>query len=286
VDEASNGRRYPSGIRKMVISLLQHGQQSPILVRPWPRDGRLKAVVFGFCRARAALEINEQRLSPKPFLLRYEETDLDERGAFLANVVENRDREDPSLIDHAYNIARLKDEFGMSQNQIAHELDVDKAWVSKTLRLLKLDASEQKLVDLHHRTNGEQGIAAATAYELAMIEDPSERKALLASILASPGAGSGPSAAAAMPAGKVKRATRSDLRAARERLPSSSGGQPPGKSRTAKEICLPFETACRNHDGPSGLVEKWCGDMVAYCRGRMSAAELIRRLRELASHHG
>ena len=276
MDEASNGRRYPSGIRKMVISLLQHGQQSPILVRPWPRDGRLKAVVFGFCRARAALEINEQRLSPKPFLLRYEETDLDERGAFLANVVENRDREDPSLIDHAHNIARLKDEFGMSQNQIAHELDVDKAWISKTLRLLRLDASEQKLVDLHHRTNGEQGIAAATAYELAMIEDPAERKSLLADILG---------AAAAQPARRA--ATRSDLRAARERLPPPSGGQPPGKSRTAKEICLPFEAACRNHPGRAAdPAEKWCGDMVAYCRGRMSAAELIRRLRELASHHG
>lgn len=269
IDEAQNGRRYPAKVTDMVISLVQHGQQSPILVRPWPRDARLKAVVFGFCRARAALEINEQGLTSSRFLLRYEEVDLDERGSFVANMVENRDRKEPSAIDHAYNLARLRDEYAMGQNEIARQLNVDKSWVSKTLRLLKLSAEEQKLVDEHHRTGGQSGIAAITAYELASIDDPAERKALLSKATKSTAPG----------ASRPPAVTTSALRAEREKRSS----KPSGKARSIKEVMLPFEAASHPPEGSDpSPIEQWCADFLEFRAGRLSAKEIIRRLRELA----
>lgn len=273
IDEARNGRRYPAKVEDMMVSLLEHGQETPIKVRTRPEiDGngdpitpaRLE-VVFGFRRARAALQITEQQLQKEGefFPLRYELVEMDDKKAFISNLVENRDRDNPSDVDQAHNIQRLKDEYGMTQKEVAKSLNVSEPWVTQTLKLLKLSAAEQKLVALHHQTGGKKGIAPATAYELAEME-PEERAAHLKEL-----------------AGEGKKVTRSNVRKKKEETGGSNRGAQ--KSRTAKEIRITFEEVGTKipEGGQAEPWQEWCADMVKFCTGKLSAKSLINKLREL-----
>lgn len=261
IDMADNGRKYPGDVPEMVVSLLNDGQKHPICVRrsERPEDKGRFRVVFGFRRALAGVEIISQGLK-KDFQLRYELVDVGDAEAFLANLAENGQREDLSDIDHAYNIAKVKEQFGMDQKAIAKRLGKSTAWVSQTLKLLKLSGAEQRKVAQYKTSGGTKGIAPATAYELAELE-PEERAARLAEMESEGG-----------------RVTRNKLR---KKKRATTGEE--HKARSSKEIRLVFEEVLtRLPDGEKpGKVEEFCREMVKWCLGRGGDKLIIKRLRDL-----
>src|SRR5262245_41732938 len=117
IDEAANGRAFPSKVDEMAQSLLANGQEQPIKLRTV--TGGKKSVLFGFRRARGALYILENKLA-KSFLLRYEEVECGEADAFIHNLVENKDREGTTVVDDARNYLRLTGEpYNYNQREIA-----------------------------------------------------------------------------------------------------------------------------------------------------------------------
>lgn len=267
IDESKNGRRYSDqDVGEMVLSLLQDGQKSPICVRK--NDNGKLSLVFGFRRAKAGMEIHEAGLR-KNFKLRYELVDVDDHTAFLSNVIENTERQGLTDIDHAHNIARLRDEFKMAQKDIATKLNRSNSWVSLTLKLLNLTAQQQKMVAQYQTSGGKKGIPPASAYELADIEDPAERQAEIDKLLKSN-------------EGKVPRA------AVRKRKQTKSGAAESQRAGlSAKEIRFPFDQVVDKaqarvgeEGGDLDNYECVCRDFSKFCRGKMGERAFLKRLQE------
>ena len=258
IDEGANGRRYPAGITEMVRSLLDNGQEQPIKVRR--KDGRLH-VVFGFRRARAALQIVEQGLMNE-FALRYELVDMTDTEAYLHNLIENAGREDTSAIDDGHNYTRLKQPpYNMSQRHIARLLGVSDALVSRKISLTTLSPKLQKLIHMG-RVPVEHG------YELvAMTEE--QREAYLEQLLGG---------------GKV---TASDVRqkkteAARKKGVKDDDNQP-ARVLSGKAIRLPFEevvTKWPEDKEPTPYI-RLCDVITKLCRGQLAAKSALRKLKEI-----
>lgn len=266
INQEANGRRYPADrIGEMVVSLLTEGQKAPICVRKTEKDKL--SVVFGYRRALAGQEIFENNLR-KGFRLRYELVDVDDLTAFLANMTENDQREDLTDIDHAYNFQRLKEQFGMTLQDINKRTGHSVSWISMTMKLLNLTAAQQRQVALYKTSNGKSGFSAAVGYELADME-PEERQARIDEVKkASPG----------------KKITRSAVRKAKSR---SRGGEAEQKARTAKEIRFPFETAydeakakAKEEERDLTAYENILGDFSKFCLGKLGERGMLAHLRE------
>jgi len=270
IDDNMNGRRYSDqDVGEMVLSLLQDGQKSPICVR---RNAKKKlSVVFGYRRSKAGIEIHEAGLR-KGFKLRYELVDVDDKTSFLANVIENNERQGLTDIDHAHNIDKLRRPvedggFGMEQQDIARRMNKSASWVSLTVKLLKLTAAQQKLVAQFQTTNGKKGISPASAYDLAEIEDPKERQKEIETILKTND-------------GKVPRSAVRKRKAAK-----TSGGET--SARTAKEIRFPFDQVVDDaqariaeEGGEMNSFELICKDFSKFCKGKLGDRAMLTHLRE------
>ena len=265
IDESMNGRRYSDqDVGEMVLSLLQDGQKSPICVRRNDKDKL--SVVFGFRRSKAGVEIHEAGLR-KGFKLRYELVDVDDMTAFITNVVENNERQALTDIDHAHNIARLHEQFGMQYQDIAKRLNKSNSWVSQTIKLLKLTAAQQKLVAQHQVSGGKKGIPAASGYELAEME-PAERQAEIEKIMSA----------------NEGRVPRSAVRKRKQAKNQDKGGR---SALTAKEIRFPFDqvvedaqTRIAEDGGEMTPFESVCKDFSKFCLGKIGERAMLNHLRE------
>lgn len=177
-----NARRFQSeAIEGLVDQFLDPsvGQLQPIGVRQTPEG---PAVVYGFKRLQAALEINEHKLykaakhlNGEPFRIAcisvqptgVEREQVDE-SMFIRSIMENLSRKSTSPIDDAYNIDRLIVEFGKSRKEIAKLYGRTDSWISKTLSLLKLDVTDQKRV---HSGELSWGAAVELAASLSDVDE-------------------------------------------------------------------------------------------------------------------
>ncbi len=137
-----NGRHELPNIDWLVTSMVQHGQLQPVSIK---NNGGEPWLHIGHSRWRAALEINKRKLTPVPFKLRCVYFRGSEQDAFRATIAENRDRNQTTAIDDAYNIARLE-RYGMSTEEIATEYHEDERWVKERLALIDLCDEAQKAV--------------------------------------------------------------------------------------------------------------------------------------------
>jgi ParB/RepB/Spo0J family partition protein len=181
-----NSRKFPppkSDIKDLIDSILKNGQQQPVKVTALaklgaPADGHRYGLVFGFQRLLAITTINERELYdvnvyPEGFPIRAEVvSDLDARGAYLANVAENIERSELSAIDEAYAMDRLKAEFGMSQTEVARCFHTSATTVSLRLKLLDIPEKLQKMVHSGARSYSE-------VLEALSIADDSMRERML-----------------------------------------------------------------------------------------------------------
>src|SRR5246500_5371749 len=121
-------------LRELVDSIRQHGIIQPLIVRAL--SGGSHELIAGERRWRAAQEAG---LSQVPVIVRTA-TDLE---VLQLSLIENLQRADLNPIEEAQGYARLANEFGMRQEDIALKVGRSRAAVANALRLLDLHPQVQ-----------------------------------------------------------------------------------------------------------------------------------------------
>jgi ParB family chromosome partitioning protein len=147
------------GLERLARSLETRGQLQPIRVR-WDEGRGVYVIVYGERRWRAARMAGLSTLSC--ILM----DQLAEPGELLAlQLIENALREDLRPLEQARAYQALLELRGWSARQLAAELAINPATVTRALALLELPAAVQERVE-------EGTLAPATAYEVSKVEDP------------------------------------------------------------------------------------------------------------------
>ena len=118
----------PEALQELVDSIRQHGIIQPLIVRMV--DGRHE-LIAGERRWRAAKQVG---LAEVPVIIRAA-SDLD---VLELSLIENLQRADLNPIEEAQAYARLANEFGMRQEDIAQKVGRSRAAVANSMRLLDL----------------------------------------------------------------------------------------------------------------------------------------------------
>ena len=125
-------------LKKLAESIQAQGLMQPVVLRPRPQGGY--ELVAGERRWRAAQLAG---LSSIPALVKQ----VSDQEASLMALVENLQREDLGPLEQAAAMQRLRDEFGLTQEQIAQSLGKSRPAVANALRLLKLEPEVQDLLN-------------------------------------------------------------------------------------------------------------------------------------------
>ena len=123
-------------LAELVDSIRQRGIIQPLIVRPVFDTFEL---IAGERRWRAAKEVG---LTHAPVLVRHA-TDLE---VLELSLIENLQRADLNPIEEAQAYARLANEFGMRQEDIAQKVGKSRASIANSMRLLDLDQQIQTWV--------------------------------------------------------------------------------------------------------------------------------------------
>jgi len=150
-------------IERLSASLLKHGQLMPIRVRWNPAIAKW-VVVSGERRYRAAL-----RAGLKSVACIFAEDGLTTSEILQEQIIENLLREDLRPIEQARAYRQLMELHGWTAKELSGELQVSQGAISKSLSLLNLPEELQTQVD-----GGT--IPAASAYEIAKVEDPARQR--------------------------------------------------------------------------------------------------------------
>lgn len=123
-------------LEELIDSIRQRGIIQPLIVRPVNRQFEL---IAGERRWRAAKEVG---LTEAPAIVR-QATDLE---VLELSLIENLQRADLNPIEEAQAYARLANEFGTRQEDIAQKVGKSRASVANAMRLLDLDPQVQTWV--------------------------------------------------------------------------------------------------------------------------------------------
>ncbi|HET9418165.1 MAG TPA: ParB/RepB/Spo0J family partition protein [Chthoniobacterales bacterium] len=126
----------PEALQELVDSIRQHGIIQPLIVR---QTGGRYELIAGERRWRAAQELG---LSEVPIIIR-SANDLE---VLELSLIENLQRSDLNPIEEAHGYARLANEFGMRQEEIATKVGRSRAAVANAMRLLDLHPQVQTWV--------------------------------------------------------------------------------------------------------------------------------------------
>jgi ParB family chromosome partitioning protein len=115
----------------LVAAIREHGQTSPILVRPHPKQDGRYMVVFGHRRLKAARELGRNiRAVVKP---------ITDREHVIAQGQENSARADLSFIEKATFARRLTElDYDNDSETVMSALSIDKATLSKMLSVANM----------------------------------------------------------------------------------------------------------------------------------------------------
>ena len=125
-------------LAELANSIRNQGLLQPIVVRKRPQGGY--ELIAGERRWRAAQRAG---LSTIPAVLK---TVSDEEASALA-LIENIQREDLSALEEALGLARLRDEFQLTQQQIADAVGKSRVGIANLLRLLNLGSTARRLLE-------------------------------------------------------------------------------------------------------------------------------------------
>jgi ParB family chromosome partitioning protein len=123
-------RFEPGALTELARSIRSNGIVQPIVVSPRP-DGDF-SIIAGERRFRAAKEAG---LKSVPVVVRPSITEAERLELAL---VENLQRQDLNAMEEAGAFGRLRDEFHLTQDQIAEKVGKDRSSIANSLRLLKL----------------------------------------------------------------------------------------------------------------------------------------------------
>src|SRR5213080_2806471 len=153
-------------LQELIESIRQHGIIQPLIVR---QAGARLELIAGERRWRAAQEIG---LSHVPVIIR-SASDLE---VLELSLIENLQRADLNPIEEAQAYARLANEFGMRQEDIAQKVGRSRAAVANSMRLLDLHQQVQAWVI--------QGLlSVGHAKVLLALKEPDEQRAVAETIL-------------------------------------------------------------------------------------------------------
>ncbi|MCG6962958.1 MAG: ParB/RepB/Spo0J family partition protein [Acidobacteria bacterium] len=150
----------PAALDELAASIAEHGVLQPLLVAEDGGGGYV--LVAGERRLRAA---ERAGLAVVPAVIRER---LDDQGELALALVENLQRSDLTPLEAAHAFSHLRDVFGLSQEDIAKRVGIDRSTVSNALRLLKLEPEIQAMVD-------DGRIAAGHARALLAITEGADR---------------------------------------------------------------------------------------------------------------
>lgn len=148
-------------LNELARSIAKSGIIQPLVLRTM---GPRYQLIAGERRWRAAQRAGLQRV---PAILR----EVSEEQALELTLVENIQREDLNAIEQARAFQRLMDEFHLTQEDVAERTGKDRATVANAVRLLKLEATIQDLIE-------EGKISGGHGRALLAITDPGIRLAL------------------------------------------------------------------------------------------------------------
>jgi ParB family chromosome partitioning protein len=154
-------------LKELADSIREYGILEPLIVtrleEGTPSGGITTKyqLIAGERRLMAAKLVG---LSTVPAIIR--EGD-DERVKFEIALIENLQREDLNPMERARAFARLSDEFGLAQREIAIRIGKSREWVANSMRLLALPLEAQKALEEGKITEGH----ARTILSLANIEE-------------------------------------------------------------------------------------------------------------------
>jgi ParB family transcriptional regulator, chromosome partitioning protein len=143
---SSQPRKYfdEDKIEELSKSIELHGVIQPILVREI-KDGF--EIVAGERRFRAAKKAGLKEL---PCIVR----DLNEEQNMLVALIENMQREDLNPIEEAEGLARMIENFGLTQEEVSRSVGKSRPYITNALRLLKLPEKIRELVITGQLTSG------------------------------------------------------------------------------------------------------------------------------------
>ena len=123
-------------LKELADSIRSSGVVQPVLLRR--ADGRYQ-LIAGERRWRAAREAG---LTTVPAVVR----EIGDRDALELALTENLLREDLNQIEAAQGYTLLQQKHGLSHEEIAERLGLDRSTVTNTLRLLRLPADVQQMI--------------------------------------------------------------------------------------------------------------------------------------------
>lgn len=148
-------------LEELAQSIRSSGIIQPLVLRP---HGIRFQLIAGERRWRAAQRAGLQKV---PAILR----EVPEEKALELTLVENIQREDLNPIEQARAFSRLMGEFHLTQEDVASRTGKDRATVANAVRLLKLEAALQQMIE-------EGSLSAGHGRALLSIEDARARKDL------------------------------------------------------------------------------------------------------------
>lgn len=123
-------------LEALTQSIARHGVLQPVLLTETPEGLRL---VAGERRLRASIRAGRTTI---PAVIRT----ADKQQQLALALVENLQRSDLNALDEALAFRRLMDEFGLTQEQVAHQVGRSRAAIANTLRLLTVAPALQEAV--------------------------------------------------------------------------------------------------------------------------------------------
>jgi ParB family transcriptional regulator, chromosome partitioning protein len=130
---------------ELAESIKSSGVIQPIMVRPQP-NGRFQ-LIAGERRWMASQKAGKKTI---PVIAK----NVSNEQAMEITIIENLQREDLNAMEQARAYERLGREFGLTQEQMAQRTGKDRSSVSNFLRLLKLPAEVQQMVENDKLTFG------------------------------------------------------------------------------------------------------------------------------------
>lgn len=146
-----------TALAELAASIKASGLLQPLIVRT---NGTSFELIAGERRWRAIQQLGWAKV---PVVVK----EADDRQLLTLALIENLQRDDLTPIDEATGYQRLMDEFTMPQAEVARLVGKDRSTVSNSLRLLKLPADVQTMLEQRELTEGH-------ARALLALADPAE----------------------------------------------------------------------------------------------------------------
>jgi ParB family transcriptional regulator, chromosome partitioning protein len=128
----------PESLRELADSIIAQGVMQPIVVRPI--SDKKYEIIAGERRWRATQLAG---LDVIPAVVR----DVSDQAAIAMALIENIQREDLNPIEEAASLARLQQEFELTQQEVATAVGKSRSTVANLLRLMTLQEDVRRLVE-------------------------------------------------------------------------------------------------------------------------------------------